>query len=263
MISIYFLIFLFGISIGSFLNVVIFRLKNNRSFIKGRSYCPKCKHKLNWVDLIPFFGFFIRKGRCHYCGLNISRQYPLVELATGILFTFTFWFYKDLPAGYFFMIREWIFISVLIVVFVYDLKYQLILDKVTLPAIIFALGYNILLGYPRGSLIDSLINLLLAGAVGGGFFLLQFYISKGRWIGGGDIRLGLLMGFMVGWPLILVALFLAYISGAVISLILIGLKRKKMKSQIPFGVFLAPSAALVIFYGQQILDWYLSKFLFL
>lgn len=262
MIFAYILVFLFGLAAGSFLNVVIFRLKSGKSFIIGRSYCPKCGHKLNWLDLMPFFGFFIRKGKCKYCGKKISRQYPLVELAAGILFVFVFWFYFPMEKmSEFFIIRDLIFVSVLIVIFVYDLKYKLILDKITLPAAGFALIYNILLGYPNGDPLRTALNLILAGVLGGGFFLLQFWFSKGKWVGGGDIRLGLLIGFMVGWPLILEVLFLAYVGGAVICLFLVIFKKKDMKSQVPFGVFLVPAAFIALFYGQQILNWYLYSFL--
>ncbi len=262
MIYVYILVFLFGLAIGSFLNVIIFRLKKGKSPLKGRSYCPKCKHKLNWIDLIPFLGFFIRKGKCHYCGKKISRQYPSVELAAGLLFVFVCWYYFSMPGPKeLFIIRDLVFVSILIVIFVYDLKYKLILDKVSLPAAGFAILYNVLLGYPRGDTFTSLLNLILAGAIGAGFFLLQFWLSKGKWIGGGDIRLGLLMGFMVGWPLIFVALFLSYIGGAVVGLFLLASKKKTLKAEIPFGIFLAPATFLTIFYGQQLLNWYLSRFL--
>ena len=144
-----------------------------------------------------------------------------------------------------------IFSSFLIIIFVYDLKYYLILDEVVIPAAIFAFLVNLSLGL-------SFWNLALAGLIGGGFFLIQFLISKGRWIGGGDIRLGVLMGLMLGFPLILVAFFVAYLVGAIVGLVLISLGKKKMSSQIPFGTFLSAATFFTFLYGQEFFDWYLN-----
>ncbi|PIT90318.1 MAG: prepilin peptidase, partial [Candidatus Komeilibacteria bacterium CG10_big_fil_rev_8_21_14_0_10_41_13] len=145
-----------------------------------------------------------------------------------------------------------VFACFLIIIFIYDLKYYLILDKVSLPAFTIALILNVLLGYNVG-------NLLLASVIIGGFFGLQFIISQGKWIGGGDIRLGLVMGAMLGWPLALVALFLAYILGAVFGLILIISRRKDWQSQLPFGTFLTAATLIALLWGHEILSWYLTK----
>ncbi|KKR32595.1 MAG: Prepilin peptidase [Candidatus Falkowbacteria bacterium GW2011_GWF2_39_8] len=151
-------------------------------------------------------------------------------------------------------------ISVMMIIFIYDLRWYLILDIVTLPSIIIVLLLNIIIGHLTA---DASANfywqqLLISGIIGGGFFLLQFIISNGRWIGGGDIRLGLLMGVALGWPNILVALFLAYICGAVIGIGLILAGRKKWGSEIPFGIFLSVSTLVTLFFGNQILTWYLN-----
>ena len=147
-----------------------------------------------------------------------------------------------------------IFSCFLIIIFVYDFKYYLILDKVSLSALVVAVVLNYLTGY-------SIINLLMSAVIIGGFFFLQFILSQGKWIGGGDIRLGLVLGAMLGWPLCLVALGLAYVVGAIVGLGLIILKKKQLNSQLPFGTFLSLAIWVCLLWGQKILDWYLFRVL--
>ncbi len=259
---IYPLVFILGTIIGSFLNVVIFRLRAKKSFLKGRSYCLKCKKQIAWHDNIPILSFLILRGRCRNCKTKISFQYPLVELSTGILFVIIFFHNYQLPfTNYYLLIidyrllitifRNLFFVSILIIIFVYDLKYYLILDKITIPAIIIVSAFNLLLGF-------SLANILISAIIGGSFFLIQFLISKGRWIGGGDIRLGILMGVMLGWEMALLAIMIAYVIGALFSVILLIFKKKGLKSQIPLGTFLSMAAVIVMIYGNEILEWYLE-----
>jgi len=244
----------FGLIIGSFLNMVIYRLKNGGNMVFSRSKCTKCHHVLGASDLVPLFSFLWLRARCRYCGQKISWQYPLVELATALIFILGYFKFLPVDFGNIQLSSYLTFLlisSVLIVIFVYDLKYYLILDRITLPAIVLSLLLNFLLG-------RSLVNLMIAALIGGCFFLLQFVLSKGKWIGGGDIRLGLLMGAILGWPMVLVALFLSYISGASVGIILIVFARKKWNSQIPFGTFLSACTILTMLYGDKLLNWYLS-----
>ena len=240
-------LFLFGLAIGCFLNVVIYRLFSGQSIIFGRSRCPQCKKDIFWHDNIPILSFINLSGRCRFCEKKISFQYPLVEFFTALIFVL---FYLKFGLTLQFLVYL-IFTGFLIVIFVYDLKYYLILDRITIPAIIIAILLNLYLG----------INfwILLSGAIiGGGFFLIQLLISSGRWIGGGDIRLGILMGAMLGWQKLLAALFLAYILGAIIGIILIILKKKKMSSLVPFGTFLSLATLIILLWGEAILVWYLN-----
>jgi prepilin signal peptidase PulO-like enzyme (type II secretory pathway) len=253
--------------IGSFLNCFIWRL-HKKEGLWNRSYCPKCKKQITWYDNIPVLSFIALGGKCRYCHKAISWQYPIVELITGLLFAFG-WQYelKNYPYEFWLdfnfmfhnlkfilqIFRDWFLIAVMIIVFIYDLRWYLILDKITLPACVIILGLNLSLGF-------SWQNLLIAGIIGSSFFLLQFVISRGRWIGGGDIRLGLLMGLTLGWPKVLLAIFLAYILGSVIGVGLIVTGKKKMDSQIPLGTFLALATLVVLFWGQNILDWYVGLF---
>jgi len=241
---------LLGLVVGSFLNALIYRLKTKESILRGRSLCPNCRKPLAWHDLIPIFSFIMLGGRCRNCKKKISWQYPLVELATGILFIIALRVNLSNDLGTLFLLRDWFIVSVLMVIFVYDLKWGYILDRVTLPAIIVIFGVNILLG-------EAWSNLFLAAAVGAGFFFLQYFLSRGKWVGGGDIRMGALMGFALGWPGVLVSLVIAYLIGAIVSIYLLASKRKKIGSKIALGTFLAAGTLIALFWQEQIIIWYL------
>lgn len=262
---IYFVVFLLGAVIGSFINCIIYRLHANKSFTRGRSFCPKCKHQLSWYDNIPIISYLVLKAKCRYCNKPISIQYPLVEAITGILFLIVFITTNNFQLSIFNFIlifRNWIFACILTIIFIYDLKYYLILDKITIPAMVVVLLLNYLLSNNfQFSIFIFLTNYLFSGLLAGGFFLIQFLLSRGRWIGGGDIRLGFLIGFMLGWPNILVALFLAYILGSVVGIGLIILKKKTMRSQVPFGTFLSFATLVALLFGDYISDWYLNSML--
>lgn len=253
------IVFIFGLFIGSFLNVVVYRLHRQESFIKGFSKCLFCGHRLYTKDLVPLFSFLWLKGRCRYCKQRFSQQYFLVELVTALSF---FLFYlRYLPDGLLLASNLAIWqlwfgftmIAFLVIIFVYDFKYYLILDSVVLPAIILAFIFNLSLG-------AHFLNLLLAAVLASGFFLLQFVVSKGTWIGGGDIRLGFLMGAILGWPQVLTALFLAYIMGSIFSIGLLLGKKKHMSDKVPFGTFLSLATFITMLYGPALYNWYLSLF---
>lgn len=252
------IIFILGLLVGSFLNVVIYRIHRGETFIKGFSKCLFCGHRLYAKDLIPLFSYVFLKGKCRYCKQRFSQQYFLVEFSTALAFVLILLkllpslHLVDLSAVLFLHILYWfVIVAFLIVIFVYDLKYYLILDKVIVPAIIFSLVCSFFLGH-------NVLHLLLAALLGGGFFLLQFVVSKGKWIGGGDIRLGFLMGIILGWPNILTGLFIAYLSGSIISLSLLYFGKKSWKDQVPFGTFLTFATFITMLYGDILVDFYLS-----
>ena len=239
----YLVIFLFGLIVGSFLNSIIYRLSTGESFLFKRSSCPHCKHQLGWQDLIPIFSFLILKGKCRYCSQKISLQYPLIELATGLLFVSFFIFH--------FSFFIFIIACFLIIIFVYDLKYYLIPDKIIYPAIAIALLYNVLYSY-------FILNTIYAAFGAAAFFLTIVLISRGKWMGVGDIKLAFFMGLLLGWPNILVALFLAFFIGAIIGVGLIVTGKKTLKSEVPFGPFLVAGTFIAMFWGQNIINWYLN-----
>jgi leader peptidase (prepilin peptidase) / N-methyltransferase len=240
------LIFIIGLVWGSFLNAFIWRLYSNKSIVRGRSQCPHCQHQLGFWDLIPLASFVFLRGHCRYCYVKISWQYPVVELvsACGFLLISQMpiaWLEKSWLMGIFFLG---------LMIFVYDLKYLLIPDISIILGVIWIAGYILLLN--RNQLVNSLIAALAASL----FFFILYYFSGGRWIGGGDVKLGFLMGLFLGWPNILLALLLAYIFGAIIGLSLIIFKQATLKSQVPFGPFLIVATLLVHVYGEEMIQWY-------
>ena len=255
----YICVFIFGLIVGSFLNCVIYRLQTDEK-IGGmsRSHCVKCGHILRWYDLIPVLSFLILRGKCRYCGKPISIQYPLVEIATGLLFVLIFW---HLDFGFELTFGIWILDLIyllliscfLIVIFVYDLKHYLILDKVIYPAIGIALAFQII-----NFQIDNFLSAVFAAFLAAGFFAIIVFGSRGKWMGAGDIKLGFLMGLILGYPQILTGLFLSFLFGAIIGTGMIIAKKKTLKSQVPFGPFLVAGTFTAIFYGEQILNWYLG-----
>ena len=252
-------VFIFGLILGSFLNVVIWRMHAGESFLTGRSHCPKCRHILGPFELIPVLSFLIQKGKCRHCGKPISWQYPLVELSTAILFLLAYLPFdlRFTTYTFFLLARTWFIIATLIVVFVYDLRYYLIPDKIIYPAATVVL-ITMPLIYGGEISWAGLLDPLIASVLGGGFFLLQYIISKGKWIGGGDIKMGALMGLILGIGGLGVALFFAYVVGAVVGLILVASRKKTMKSQVPFGTFLAAGTVFAMFWARPILNWYLN-----
>ena len=256
-------IFTFGLCIGSFLNVVICRIEKEEGFVKGRSYCPHCKHTLSWADLVPVFSFIFLGGKCRYCHKKISVQYPLVEMLTGLVFLLIFnlsypgVLFTDafsILSGLNLLFLLYVFSS-LIIIFIYDLKYFLIPDQVLFPAIIVAFLYRLL---QTGTIWNFVFAVLLAS----GFFLSIFLISKGKWMGFGDVKLAILLGLLLGFPNILTGLFLSFAFGAIIGIILILLSKNGLKSEVPFAPFLIAGTFAAMFFGDIIIQWYAHILLF-
>ena len=241
--------FILGLIIGSFLNAVIFRLPDGKSFLTGRSECRHCHRELGPTDLVPVLSFLFLRGRCRYCKQPISWQYPLVELATGIVFALLC-FRHGSAVGEAGLWADLIFAAFLIVIGIYDFKHFLILDRIVVPAMVLALVWAGL----GGHLLASLYGALLVA----GFFAAQYYISRGRWIGFGDVKLGIFLGLLLGWQLSLLLLVLAYFLGAATGLTLVFTGHKTMSSKLPLGSFLAISAIIVMLYGHGVLAWYLK-----
>ncbi len=262
-----FLIFIIGLFIGSFLNVLADRFPKDESPFKGRSHCEKCKRKLAWYDLIPLLSFIMLKGKCRYCRTRLSSYYPIVELTTGILFAITTLFV--LNNFQFFPLRQgfegqtilnfqtlislayYLFIiSSLIVIFFADLKYGIIPDKIIFPAI----GVSFLYLFINPS--SLIINHLLFAIAACLFFLLLFLVTRGRGMGFGDVKFAFLMGLVLGFPNIIVALYVAFLTGAIVGCILIIWRKKRVfGTAIPFGPFLVLGTLLTLFWGESILRY--------
>ena len=255
-------IFLFGLIVGSFLNCVIYRLEKEEDFIKGRSYCPKCKHKLGFWDLIPVLSFIILCGKCRYCQQKISFQYPLVELITSILFLLIFIFFiptlnfnVEIIFNFIALFYYWFIASLLVIIFVYDLKHYIIPDKIVYLAIIITFFYQLFGVWNFGDWNLFRILDLGFGILPAFFFLAIILLSRGQLMGLGDFKLAIFMGLFLSWPYILIALFFAFFIGAIIGLGLIAFKGKTLKSEIPFGPFLIIGIFLAMFFGNQIITW--------
>lgn len=263
MILIYIYIFAFGLIIGSFLNALIWRLHSGESMLE-RSRCPDCHQIIRWHDNIPLFSYLILRGKCRMCGKHISIQYPLVELITGLLFLLSFIVVLEnalLPSTFYLLLKTWFVISVMIIVFIYDLRWYLILDKVLLPAGVVLFLMQLVENWEIGNLlkIENWILEIIAIVIGYGFFALQYHVSEGRWIGYGDVKLGILMGLALASPArIIAAIFLAYVFGAMVGVGLIALGKKELSSKLPFGTFLSVATVVILLYGEQIINRYLQ-----
>lgn len=262
--------FVFGAAIGSFLNVVILRGLEDKT-LSGRSECPHCKHKLAIFDLIPIVSFVFLAGKCRYCQKTISFQYPLIEALTGFLFTLALLnFLTKSPLAVepvFLLDLAFILflISVCMVVSVIDLKSGLILDKIVLPASLVALIYHaVVIGgqtLTEKGLTLALVSFgsnILTGFGIGSFFLAIIILTSGKGMGGGDAKLGFFIGIALGWPLAIFALFVAFLTGAIGSVMLILLGKKNLKGSVPFGPFLALGTVITVLYGKPLLEAYLK-----
>lgn len=254
-----FLITVLGFFIGSFLCVVADRFGTNQSFLFGRSMCEKCHAVLNALDLVPVLSFLWLRGMCRHCHAPISRRYPVIEFATAVLFGLTVWrflFPVLLPIGYLpanfalFLFRDLLFVSLLLLLFLIDARKGILPDVFTVPGIVLIVVMNILLGIPWTTLLVGALML-------GGFFAAQYVVSRGAWVGSGDVRFGVLLGVTFGLAQGILALSFAYIIGAIFAGVLLSQKKAKLKSTLPFGPFLAVAGVITLFFGP-----YLSLFFF-
>lgn len=265
--------FIFGLIIGSFLGAVNYRLKTAEDIVFKRSHCPCCKKTIRWFDNIPLLSFIVLHGRCRDCRKYISWEYPLIEFMTGVLFAGVAIKFLGAPIlGISGIIVGSVGTSVivdmsfllfavcyLVLIFWHDYDYMLIPDAVVYPAIVVTFFYQIYKyiqsPFSIANLHSPLTGAIVAALGAALFFFLLIWISKGKWIGGGDVKLGFLAGLIVGWPKILFVFFFSYLIGSVVSLALIVLKKKTWKSQIPFGPFIVAAILLVLFFSEQIQFW--------
>jgi prepilin signal peptidase PulO-like enzyme (type II secretory pathway) len=275
-----FILFVFGLGAGSFLNVVSLRYKANEfifspSVIGGRSRCPTCKHTLSPYDLIPLVSFICLKRRCRYCGSKISFQYPFVEILSGLIFVFVparLSAYYLLSTTYYLLSLLWIFVFLLLLLMsLIDLRLSVIPDEINV--LLLLLGILVLVFLPPNSppilgeistifgfYADRWLNSIFAAFVGAAFFGFLILATRGRGMGVGDLKLIVPLGILFGWPAIVFVAAAAFIIGAAVGIYLIIFKKETPKSAVPFGPFLALSSAIVFFFGSEIVDFYLKSF---
>lgn len=250
--------FFLGLVFGSFCAALIYRLRADISITKGRSVCPQCDVQLKWYHNIPVGSFVFLRGKCASCKKAISWRYPLIELFFGVLVGFVFWFHQSTLIANPLFFRDVVVVCVLGFIFLYDLLYQEIWDFSTwyIAGALFVFHFALPFIFPV-SYVPSIDSMLIGSVIAGGFFAAQFFVSKGRWIGQGDIGLGVLMGVLLGWEKTLAALFFAYIIGALVGVTLLLTKRKSAGSEIAFGTFLSVASVVMLFYGDVLIDLYL------
>ncbi len=242
------IIFIFGTIIGSFLNVCIYRIPMQQSIAYPPSHCTNCGSRIKWYDLIPIVSYVILKGKCRNCGEKISKKYPIIEFITGLLYVMLY-----IKFGISIDIVKYIvFISILIVIGMIDFNTTDVYFKTTIVGIISAVVF---LGiyYYNGLPIKTYIY---GGTAGGGLLALIILITKGG-MGWGDMEICLVCGLFLGLKLTFMMLFLSFITGAVIGVMLILLGKKSRKDYIPFGPFIITASIITVFWGQNILNWYI------
>jgi leader peptidase (prepilin peptidase)/N-methyltransferase len=264
----YVLFFIFGAAVGSFLNVVIDRLPNNQSLVSPASHCPECNTKLAVKDLIPVLSYILLRAKCRYCGTHIPVRIFLVELFTGLLLVLLFWRYGISPELPVVAVYSCVFITIAVI----DLEQGIIPNSITYPFMIIALLVTTFMGSGitndifliqyfdwRQTLpfLANLFDAIIGGLLAFFFLLLVVIISRGG-MGIGDVKLAALIGFMTAFPLVILSVFLAIMSGGVVAAILLISRRKNRKDTVPFGPFLCLGALITLLWGNSILNWYLG-----
>ncbi|MGQ0548858.1 MAG: prepilin peptidase [Armatimonadota bacterium] len=232
-----------GAILGSFANVLIHRLPRGESIVFPGSRCPHCGSPIRPWDNLPLVSFILLRGRCRRCGATIAWRYPLVEFIMATLVLAVGLRFRELVP----FLSALILVFLLVVITFIDLDHQLILNRLTYPGIVIGL----LMSVPSG----DVLNAALAGLGAAALILAIVVLSRGG-MGGGDVKLAALMGVFLGWPSIAVALFLAFLAGGVVGLLLLALRLRGRKDAIPFGPALAAGAVAALFWGDAIARWY-------
>lgn len=246
--------FAMGGMVGSFLNVCASRLPKRASLWRPGSACPACAHPIRWYDNVPVVSFLVLRGRCRDCKAPIAWRYPIVEVGTALLFALA---YVRLGLGWELALAL-VFLSALMVITVIDLEHLLIPDRITLPVIAAGFVGSVVLGRPAW--LDSLLGIVVGGGIICAIIVGSRLVMGEEGMGQGDITLAAMVGAFVGWRLLLLGLFLAVLVGAAVAAALLAAGRKGRKDPIPFGPFLALGGAVSLFWGKEILQWYLTAF---
>ena len=244
------IIFVLGLVVGSFLNVVIYRLPLKESIIFPSSHCPECETKLKYYDLIPVLSYLSTKAKCRYCGEKISIRYPIVELLNALLFLLTFLKYGLNTEFIIFTIL----IASLIVVSFIDIKYQIIPNEITFSFI--PLGIILSFIFNHITFLNSFLGLIIPAGL---LLLIAFIYKKGMGIG--DVKLIGVIGVFIGWKYALISIFIGALIGSVYGVYMILTNKMNRETRIPFGPFISTGAVIMILYGDILINWYIGYFL--
>jgi prepilin signal peptidase PulO-like enzyme (type II secretory pathway) len=269
----YVILAVFGVCLGSFVNALVWRVRQqelkpkakNLSVLNGRSMCPHCKHQLAAKDLIPLISWLWLRGKCRYCQKPIDVQYPLVEAAAALIFVLSYlWWPQPFHGGQIVLFITWLACSVgLLALLVYDLRWMILPNKIIYPTFVIAavgqLAY--LIGFEHHKL-HAVVNWGLSVLVASGIFYLLFAMSDGKWIGYGDVRLGLITSTLLQTPgKSLLMIFIASLIGTAVSLPLIAAGKSRLTAKIPYGPFLITATFICILFGDSLINWYKNLFL--
>jgi len=264
LIGIYF--FLIGLCFGSFALATAWRIKKKKDFTRERSECEYCHHTLSARDLIPLYSWLSLGGKCRYCRKKLSRLMPLAELTGGIFLVASYLFWPVQLVGFNAVASFVVWclgLILLLILFFYDLQWFLLPNKVMHPLWAVA-SVSFLLRFLKQPTLHTLLLGIGAVAIAAGLFLAIWLVSKGSWIGFGDVRLGLAIGLFVGTPLLAtLVIFAASVIGVIFALPLLVTRNKKLNSKLPFGPLLILALVLVQLFGQRAADWYAVHLLFL
>ena len=238
-----------GLCIGSFLNVVIYRLPLKQSIVSPPSRCRNCDYLLQWYDNIPILSWLWLRGKCRKCGTGVSIQYPIVELITGALFVLVIWLTPIGPL----LFSRLILVGILIALFGIDLEHQILPNVITLPGIV--IGFLFSLVAPPGWR-DALIGILLGGGILYGIAWGYYLWRREEGMGMGDVKMLAMIGAFLGWKAVIVTLILSSFSGAIVGLGMMAVQKGDMKYALPFGTFLAIGAVIAMFAGEPLVAWY-------
>lgn len=263
-----------GLCFGSFINALVWRIHKQSkakskkkaseySISKGRSQCVHCGHVLAAKDLLPVISWLSLRGKCRYCSKKISWQYPLVEALTAALFVASYiWWPTSLESGLqIASFVTWLVALVgLVALCVYDLRWMILPNRIVFPMGALAAFSAVLTIVDKGTK-QSVVEVVSSVLIGGGLFYLLFQISKGKWIGGGDVKLGFVLGALIALPAqAALMLFIASMLGTIVSLPMVINKKLTPSTRVPFGPFLIAATIIVKLFGASILDWYLHTF---
>jgi len=261
--------FILGLALGSFTLAMVDRMKTGRDWVRGRSECEYCKHRLKPVDLIPLFSWLSTKGKCRHCKKSLSAAYPVAELGVGLSFlvSYFYWPYELTSAIAIAQFIVWLISCVLLAgLFIFDVRWFLLPNKLVRPLIVLGIIWMVLDFKSQGLSYTVIIDYILAVLVGAGLFFVLYKASKGRWIGDGDIRLGVAIGLFTGTLLeAWMVLFLASVLGIVVAIPFLKKtdKKKRMKLKIPFGPMLIAALYCTVLFGAAIIEWYKLNILYL
>ncbi len=243
------IVFVIGLVIGSFLNVCIYRIPRNEEIVYTPSHCMTCGKPVKWYDLFPVVSWLALGGKCRHCKTKLSKQYPIIELFNGAAYLGIFYYlglsWQALAISFLF--------STLLVITMIDLSHQIIPNKILIFLFLISLPYVIFISK---SYVESIIGFFAASS----FLYLVAVLSKGQ-MGGGDIKLMAVGGFIIGWKNILLSLMLGSIIGAIVGITLISTGVVKKKQLIPFGPYLASGIMIAAVFGDQLIHWYWSLFI--